>query len=216
MDFGRVLKEVVGAMETAGLRYALIGGFAMSLRRVQRATADLDFILALEDLETLDALLERFGYRRVFRSENVSHYDAADSAWGRIDILHAFRKPSLGMLQRAEPVEVEPGFRIRVARVEDIIGLKVQAMSNNPARTESDVHDIRLLVRAAREQGSALDWELLRAANSRPTPGSPGRENEPPRRRLLTPREYIEIATFASRLDRSRKSIDFSGTNWKL
>ncbi len=30
MDFVRVLKDVVGAMETADLRYALIDGFAMS------------------------------------------------------------------------------------------------------------------------------------------------------------------------------------------
>lgn len=162
MDFVRVLKDVVGAMETAGLRYALIGGFAMSLRGAQRATADLDFILALEDLEATDALLARYSYRCVFRSENVSHYESADSTWGRIDILHAFRSPSLGMLQRAAPVEIEPGFCIRVAQSEDIIGLKVQAMANNRARTESDWHDIRLLVRAAREQGSALDWELVR------------------------------------------------------
>ena len=35
---------------------------------------------------------------------------------------------------RAEPVEIEPEFRIRVAQIEDIIGLKVQALSNNPAR----------------------------------------------------------------------------------
>lgn len=162
MDFVRVLKELVGAMEAKGLHYALIGGFAMSLRGVQRATADLDFILLLDDLATADTWLLGHGYQRVFRSENVSHYESADHAWGRIDILHAFRKPSLSMLQRAEAIEVESGFSIRVARSEDIIGLKVQALSNNPARAESDWHDIRLLVRAARATGSALDWDLIR------------------------------------------------------
>lgn len=59
--------------------------------------------------------------------------------------------------------------------------------------------------------------ELLRVAHARATLGAPPRRgSEPPPRRLLTPREYLEFATFASRLDRSRKPADFSGTNWKL
>ncbi len=51
MDFQKVIKEVVSELEAAGIRYATIGGFAMALRGVQRATIDLDFILAFEDLD---------------------------------------------------------------------------------------------------------------------------------------------------------------------
>jgi len=109
MDFSKVIAEVVGSLERAGVRYALIGGFAMALRGVQRATADLDFILALDDLSKAEEILSQHGYRRVFRSENVSHFISDDLAWGRIDILHAFRRPSLGMLERAESISVEPG-----------------------------------------------------------------------------------------------------------
>lgn len=161
MNFSKVLKEVVGELEAAGVRYALIDGFAMALRGVQRATMDLDFILTLEDLARTDAILNRFGYRRVFHSDNVSHYRLADQEWGRIDILHAFRRPSLGMLERAEVIRVDEELSLRVVHIEDLIGLKVQALVNNSDRAESDWHDIRLLVRAAREQGTALDWELV-------------------------------------------------------
>lgn len=161
MDFGKVIAEVVGELERERVRYALIGGFAMALRGVQRATMDLDFILLLDDLPRTDAVLMKFGYRRAFRSENVSHYLAAESEWGRIDILHAFRAPSMAMLGRAETIEVAAGVAVKVAQPEDIIGLKVQAMTNDVERTEQDWHDIRMLIRAARASGAFLDWKLI-------------------------------------------------------
>ena len=148
-------------MEASVVRYALIGGFAMALRGVQRATADLDFILMREDLEKVDRVLTERGYRRVFRSENVSHYQSEDWTWGRIDILHAFRRPALGMLERAEAIEFDPALSLRVVQTEDLIGLKVQALCNDPERAESDWLEILLLVRAARDGGHSLDWALL-------------------------------------------------------
>lgn len=161
VDFLRVLREVITGLNGAGVRYALIGGFAMSLRGVQRATADLDFILLLRDLGAADAVLTRHGYQRVFHSENVSHYESPDRAWGRIDLLHAFRRPSLGMLERAEAIMVASDLSLPVARSEDLIGLKVQALVNNPARADGDWRDIRSLIVVARESGLALDWELI-------------------------------------------------------
>ena len=59
--------------------------------------------------------------------------------------------------------------------------------------------------------------ELLRIADAGPIGGDTGvaEEREPPRR-LLTPLEYAEIATFASRFDRSVKPVRFDGEHWKL
>ena len=161
MDFVKVIAEVVGELEREQVRYALIGGFAMALRGVQRATMDLDFILLLDDLPRTDLVLTKFGYRRAFHSENVSHYLSAESAWGRIDILHAFRAPSMAMLGRADTIEIAEGVALKVAQSEDIIGLKVQALTNDMERAEQDWHDIRMLIRAARESGASLDWELI-------------------------------------------------------
>jgi hypothetical protein len=161
MDFLKVISQVVGDFQSAGVHYALIGGFAMALRGVQRATTDLDFILLLEDMPKADAILARYGYQRVFHSENVSHYISPDVEWGRIDILHAFRRPSMGMLERAESIAVSDQLSLRVVQLEDLIGLKVQALVNDPARAEGDWSDIRMLVDSARERGAAIDWELV-------------------------------------------------------
>src|SRR4051812_38105181 len=120
MNFSQVLTTLASRLDAVGVRYALIGGFAMGLRGVQRSTTDLDFLLMLADLEKTNSVLESLGYRREFRSENVSHYVSPDRAWGRIDILHAFRGPSLGMLQRAEAMQVDETLIMPVLQVEDL------------------------------------------------------------------------------------------------
>lgn len=161
MNFSKVIEEVCGRLDAAGIRYALIGGFAMALRGVQRATMDLDFILMLEDMEKAHAILCDLGYRREFHSENVSHYLAPDQEWGRIDILHAFRGPTLGMLQRAERLAVDATLALPVVHVEDLVGLKIQGMVNDPSRAVADWDDIRMLLQAAGQQRQRLDWDLL-------------------------------------------------------
>lgn len=161
MNFELVLRRVVGALEAGDVHYAVIGGFAMALRGVQRATMDLDFILMLEDMGKADVILRDCGYARVFQSENVSHYSSDSPDWGRIDILHAFRGPTLSMLSRAESMPVLDGLAVKVVHIEDIVGLKVQASVNNPARASHDWADIRMILEAAGEQGRPVDWPLI-------------------------------------------------------
>jgi hypothetical protein len=63
------------------------------------------------------------------------------------------------MLQRAEEKAIFEGeLKINVLRPEDLIGLKLQAIKNNPARKELDSSDIKAL--AAAQQGR-LDWTLI-------------------------------------------------------
>ncbi len=161
MNFIRVIEKVTSQLDASGIRYALIGGFAMALRGVQRATVDLDFILMLDDWEQADRIFQAAGYTRAFKNENVSHYMAKDDALGRIDILHAFRGPTVSMLKRAERIEVADGLTLPVVQVEDIIGLKVQALVNSPKRGAADWADIQMILETTAEQEQSIDWELL-------------------------------------------------------
>ena len=133
----------------------------MAMRGVQRATLDADFILALEDLERAHSMLLSLGYHRDFHSANVSHYLSPDPAFGRIDLLHAFRGPTLGMLERVERLDFAAAQTIPVVHLEDLIGLKIQAATNDPARSRSDWNDIHLLLEHAARQRLPLDWELI-------------------------------------------------------
>jgi len=49
MNFIKVIEAVTSQLDAADVRYALIGGFAMALRGVQRATVDLDFKDEMKD-----------------------------------------------------------------------------------------------------------------------------------------------------------------------
>jgi predicted nucleotidyltransferase len=121
----------------------------------------MNFILMWDDWEEADRIFQTAGYTRAFKNENVSHYMAKEDALGRIDILHTFRRPSMSMLKRAERIEVADGLTLPVVQIEDIIGLKVQALVNSAKRATSDWADIRMILEAAAEQKQSIDWELL-------------------------------------------------------
>lgn len=161
MNFTEILPRIVNAFDAHGMSYALIGGLAMALRGVQRATLDADFILLSDDMESCDSILGNLGYQREFHSENVSHYISTDISLGRIDFLHAFRPASLGMLNRAERLPLTSDCSIPVVHIEDLIGLKVQALVNDPDRQNGDWNDIYMLIDHSARSGNELDWELL-------------------------------------------------------
>lgn len=159
MDFERVLHALLERLSGGNIRYATIGGFALGVLGVPRTTIDLDLLVHRDDLERLHELLGRLGYDRAVWSENVSHYRHPDTAWGGIDVLHAFRPHSLRMLEAARDHQVRGGLAvIRVVQPEDIIGLKVQAMANDPRREAQEVADIESL---AARYGRSLDWTRI-------------------------------------------------------
>jgi predicted nucleotidyltransferase len=103
--------------------------------------------------------MQELGYECKFSSENVSQYVSSLKVFGEVDFLHAFREVSLEMLGRAEEKEVFGGsLKVKVLRPEDIIGLKLQAIKNNPAREHNDLADIESLISANKTN---LDWSLI-------------------------------------------------------
>jgi len=160
MDFDRLLRSLVIALEKGGVDYAVIGGFALGVLGAPRATADLDLLVLRENLEAIHDTLTHLGYERVVVTENVSHYQHPDVTWGSVDLLHAFRSHSIAMLRRARGYSVYGGSAvIRVLEPEDIIGLKVQAVANDPGRRTQDWADIESLLAA---RAPDLDWARLR------------------------------------------------------
>lgn len=160
MEFELVLDKLLEGFARERVRCAAIGGFAMGALGAPRATADLDFLVHRDDMPRVHALLEGLGYRRVHHSENVSQYDNPDAAWGSLDFLHAFRPLALAMLDRALDHPIFKGrAKLRVLRPEDVIGLKLQALVNNPGRRMRELADIESLLEANRR---GLDWELLK------------------------------------------------------
>lgn len=159
MNFKKVLEKLTGAFQRGDTRYALMGGFAMGLWGVGRATVDLDILIEREDIGKVDSIMTDIGYVCRYRSENVSQYVSELSILGEVDFLHAFRKASLEMLNRAEEKEVFHGeLSVMVLRPEDIVGMKLQAIKNNPRREQGDTADIEALLSLHKDD---LDWGLV-------------------------------------------------------
>ena len=160
MNFECVLRELLQMFKQEKVRYALMGGFALGALGAPRATLDIDFLVHRDDLGKLDRRLVGLGYKRYHHTENVSQYENSKADWGGIDFIHAFRKISLAMLERAIEQPVFHGTqKVRVLQPEDVIGLKVQAIANNPRRKAQDVADIEAL---ASLYHNRLDWDRLR------------------------------------------------------
>ncbi len=156
MDFKITLQQLIRAFDDATIGYALIGGFAVGLWGVARGTVDLDFLVDRDALPRLDPIMAQCGFSLVYRSENVSQFS---SPAGGVDFLHAFRRHSRTMLGRAVERSLFAGtMTIKVLRPEDLIGLKVQALANDPGRMPFDRYDIEELMRL---HGATLDWTLV-------------------------------------------------------
>jgi hypothetical protein len=159
VDFELVLRTLISEFSRHNIRCAAIGGFALGLLGAPRQTMDLDFLVHRDDLEKLDKALTALGYTRVFHSENVSQYRHTEAAWGSVDFIHAFRTVSLAMLDRAKVRPALGGSEsLRTAQPEDVIGLKVQAMCNDPSRRAQEQSDIERLMAHYRQ---GLDWQRI-------------------------------------------------------
>ncbi len=161
MDFKTVLKKLLTAFDEQGIRYALMGGFAIGLWGGFRSTVDLDFLVMKDDMVRVHNIMTGFGYELRYHSENVSQYTSPLKVFGEVDFIHAFRQASLQMLQRAEVKEVfGRQMKVKTLIPEDIIGLKLQAIANNPERERLDMADIEMLIGLHRGR---LDDELLKS-----------------------------------------------------
>jgi hypothetical protein len=159
MDFERVLKALLTEFDRHRIRYAAIGGFALGVLGYARATMDLDFLVHRDDLDKLDQSITVLGYERIMQTENVSHYRYRDESWCGVDFIHAFRKPTLAMLSRAKSYPLFGGTQsIKSADPEDVIGLKVQALTNDPDRKPQELADIEALMKL---YGPRLDWRRV-------------------------------------------------------
>jgi hypothetical protein len=148
------LMQAAAAFEAARTPFALIGGMALASHGVLRGTRDIDFLVDAADGDTVDRALKRLGYECAHRSTDAATYVRGSE---RIDLLYAHRPIARKLLGGARAVEGALG-RLRVVSGEGLIAFKLQAIVNDPARTQ-DLEDIRALLRANLD---SLDMDEVR------------------------------------------------------
>lgn len=149
------LRETVVALQNAGIRYMLIGGVAVNIHGYLRATRDLDLMLLVEDADIAHATFMGLGYQTLDHRADIASYVRGTQ---RLDVLYAQRPISRGLLE--QPAEADfNGLKLPVVSLEGLLGLKIQAFSDDPRRIR-DFEDMMQLVKARRED---LDFDEVRS-----------------------------------------------------
>lgn len=131
LDLYDELHSVARELDAAGVAYALVGGFAVSLHSRPRATDDIDMLIAESSLELAKAAIAALGYearippfpvargrRRILRFLMTVGDEAV-----LVDALLAREPEHTGMLERRVRLESGSG-RLWVVAREDLRALK--------------------------------------------------------------------------------------------
>lgn len=151
MGLKQCIQEINKKLIASKIDHALIGGFALALHGITRATGDIDLIVLEENKNELIEGLDQIGYKLQLETKEVLHFLGP----ARVDILLAKRPLSKQMLGRAK---LDPVLNIKFLQAEDIIGLKIQAYCNNSKRTLQDKADIQYLM----NQYPGLDYDQIK------------------------------------------------------
>jgi predicted nucleotidyltransferase len=138
------IPDILCALDDAGVKFVLVGGFAVQLHGFVRATIDLDVALAMDaaNLERFIAVARRFGLEPAIPVPLESLADNAKiGQWHREKGMVAFalREPQIGgsvvdvivrpevpfdqLLERGVEVDLF-GRKIRIAAIDDLVTMK--------------------------------------------------------------------------------------------
>lgn len=153
----QALRDVCADLANARVRYALVGGLAVSARAEPRLTRDVDVAVAVADDAEAEAVLHRLiamGYRVVAMVEQTrrgrlatARLSSATSPDVVVDLLFASCGIEPEIVASSEPVEILPELRVPVARVGHLIAMKL--LASDARRRPQDADDLIALVAIA-------------------------------------------------------------------
>lgn len=151
MGIKETLELASKTLTNAQIDHALIGGIALALWGVHRATADVDLLVDGDKKTLAKNILTKAGFQITHESEEVIQFSGA----GYLDLLFANRALSKKMIAQAI---FNNKLSIKCVKPEDIIGLKIQAYTNDPKRFFQDIADIKNLIDA----NNGIDWNQIK------------------------------------------------------
>jgi Nucleotidyl transferase AbiEii toxin, Type IV TA system len=143
VDRSGFLDSLLALLETHGIRFCVIGGQGVNAYVEPLVSLDLDLVIAVEQLEETEELLEKhFHVERFPHSLNVS----ADGSELRVQVQTDSRY--FPFVDRAARRDVL-GISLPVARIEDVLQGKVWAAmdtARRPSKRRKDLLDIERIL----------------------------------------------------------------------
>lgn len=150
------LRAIVGALVDLDVRYAVIGGLAVSERTVPRLTVDVDLAVAVVDDDAAEALgvaLQRRGFRVLAALEHERSQRLATlrlTPPGIDDVIVDVMMASTGIepevVGAATPATVFPNVVVPVARAGHLVAMKLLSVREGRAKDRMDLDSLREVV----------------------------------------------------------------------
>ncbi|MHA1372402.1 MAG: nucleotidyl transferase AbiEii/AbiGii toxin family protein [Promethearchaeota archaeon] len=162
MNLKTVLKILITRLNEQKIDFVLSGGLALATMNVFRFTKDIDFLIHQESQNAVHTIMTDLDYElQEFSSREILSYWHPLKIFGQVDFLLAKRKYTKAMMHRASIQKIFNGeLEVKTILPEDLVGLKIQAISNDPAnRFPIDASDIQNILRSNKD---SLDMEIVR------------------------------------------------------
>jgi hypothetical protein len=152
MDKADFIVELTDLLRTEGIKYAVIGGQAVNAYAEPLVSLDLDLAVAVEHLEKVEALLQRFPH-----SLNLSQVDSKLRVQVQTDPRYS------EFVARAAPRNVLD-LILPVADVRDVLQGKIWAAQDSerrPSKRQKDLADVARLLEAYPELRAMVPDDIL-------------------------------------------------------
>jgi len=162
MNLKEVLKTLIVKFQEKKIDAVLSGGLALSTMDIFRFTRDIDFLISEKSKTAVNEIMTELGYEiQDFSTDEILSYLSPLKVFGQVDFLLARRKYTKAMMKRASRQSVFEGkYKVKTLMPEDLIGLKIQAISNDPEnRYHIDAPDIQRLLSLHQNK---MDMGLIR------------------------------------------------------
>lgn len=166
----RLLRRIATDLGDAQVRFALVGGLAVSARVEPRFTQDVDLAVGVPsdvEAEALVRMLTASGYStaEVFEQTAVGRlatvrFDMKDGrALRKVDLLFASSGIEPEAVRDAQDVEIVAGLTVPVAQLPHLIAMKTLSVSE---RRPKDLIDLQAMIETASEEELAQARELTK------------------------------------------------------
>ena len=162
MNLKEVLKTLIAKFHEQKIDFILSGGLALSTMNIFRFTKDIDFLVFEDSRKKIHEIMTDLGYElQDFSSDEIISYLSRVKVLGQVDFLLVKRKYTKAMMRRALKKKVFDGeYEVKTILPEDLIGLKIQAIYNDPKnRYLIDAPDIQRLLALHKDK---MDMQLVR------------------------------------------------------
>lgn len=140
-DLSIMFRRVVETLGKENLDFLLIGGMAVNYYGYTRATADIDFMVAVNKVSQARRALSQAGFTNVLEQENVLFFHWPDQPV-RVDLLKVDEETFARLLQKSVAIEVH-AMPLRVPALDDLIAMKLFALKHGGAkRMAKDMVDV--------------------------------------------------------------------------